>query len=429
MKEFKTRLPRFGDRELATYSNNPLNGFYPSYGGHSKIASSDRLLVEKAGDNWRKYDLYLDLLTDGHCFAMWDKQISEIISRPIVVTPVSENHKDIEVADFCQSIMDDMGFSDEQSHKGYTIANGDLSINQLERSMHSAQILGVSFAEVIWKLSKNGQIVPEQVKFRDPRRFEFYSDINGKVFPRLITKRHSQKGILLPARKFIIFQNWSLPSEAPEGYGIGRLLYFPVVWKREALTYYLKIIDKHHDPSRLGTYPTNSPQEEIEEFFNIVEKISNNSAAVMPAGFDIKFVEHSAQGAAELLRDLMDYCDRQISLVITGETTSGESVSGNTASERINNSIRLMKAKSWNESFLKVVEQSLLKWCVDINYPGSKVPHLSREWMPEDSVDVLIERVIKLGQAGFKIDPEWMEEKVGMPFLTAKKLKPIPKFQ
>ena len=416
-KPISSKLPRFGKKEISTFANNPLYSYYPIYGGEtSRLVTTDELLATAGGDSWRRLDIYIDLLTDAHCFAMWDKQMTTITSREIEVTPVSTLSSDVEVADFVRDIIENIGFADELEKDGIALTNNDLSLNNLERSMLFGLITGYSFAEVIWKVAKNKQIVPQMIKYQDPRRLDFYGKDTGEIYPKLITRKNSTDGIYLPSRKFILFQYWSVPTETPEGFGLGRFLYFPVLWKREVLTYWMRVVDKHHDPTRIGIYPLDAPDNQVQDFFNAVQRVANDSVLLMPEGFQINWQDPGASGAVSILKELLDYCDRQISLILLGETTTGESLSGNVASEGINDNIRLSKAKSWDEDFLATLRSTLIKWAVEINYPGRAIPKISRKWKATETKDVLMSRIFTLESLGLKVDRDFIKEKIGIPF-------------
>lgn len=421
-----TSLPRFANRQIAGYVNNPLLGIAPSYGGMLRLSPQDNLLATKGGLSMRMLDVYLDLLTDAHTFTMWDKQINEICSRPVSIIPGGKAPDDIAAAQFAEDYLSKLGITDASSHNGHLVANNDANLDKTFYGLGLALIAGYSVAEIIWSRDELGRVIPNELHMLDPRRILFYANSEGKIYPKLLTRKHSYEGIFIPDRKFILHQHWAMPSEDPHGFGLGRHLYYPVQWKREVLTYWLGIIDRHHEPTVIGAYPGTASAEQIAEFFTIINNITNQSSIVMPEGFSVSFADHNIGNAEQLLKSLIDYCDRQISLVLLGEVTTGEETPGNNAGEDISNNIRLSKAKAWSDAICATLNSTLLRWTTELNFPGAKSPKLTRSFTKEESTDALIDRIAKLVGAGYKPEPDWVSKKTGIPFVKPKQLKPIP---
>lgn len=406
---------RWAHIELSTLANDPLRPLMPTYGGTVRLLPQDRLLVERGGAGLRMLELYYDLLLDSHVYSVMDKQLQEIISREWSLESASDSGVDKEATIFCKQVLDDLGLDRSVEYRSHAIANKSAGgLNELVRGLGFAYFIGFIPAEIIWA-QQGGQIIAEAISIKDARRFMFDVDSEGYIYPKLFTREDAFKGLFLPPRKFIFHTNWAVPVEDPYGAGVARQCYYPVQWKREALTYWLSLIDKHVDPTAIGVYPDQTSDEKIQQFHTAIANIAQESSIVMPEGFELDFKERSLTGAAQVLTDLVEFCNKSISLAILGEATTGEAIAGSNAREEISNSIRLMKAKAISDSINSTINNTLLAWLCFYNYPDATPPKLIRRFEEAEDIDKLVSNITQLANIGYKADPAFIAERTGIP--------------
>ena len=426
-QKFKAGIPRYANREFAkTTIENPLYPYYQGfkYGEEFPLISHDNLIATQGNNGIRSLDIYLDLLTDSYVFYCFDEQVSEIINRSWEIIP---NGADQEIVDFVTEQLKSLGTLDRNSifidGQEVQAANIDSGFNDLVRGMSIGWLVGRSFHEIMWGRSNLGKIIAREIKYRDPRRFIYFSDGEGNMYPKLARTAYAYDGDYLPPRKFLQYNFRAIPTEDPMGFGYGRMLYFPVSWKRETLTYWLTNIDTSSEPTRIGTYEETATQEQIDEFFNIVTSISRQSSAIFPEGFTLDFKEHNIRGAVDLLKELVDYCDKNIAMILLGEASTGEQIPGSRSREEVNNSIRVMKAAALAESIAENLNSTLIRWLVALNFNTEKFPKI-RFNFPETKQfadglttpeDLLINKLLLLRDLGYEADMDWMEEQFRIP--------------
>jgi hypothetical protein len=128
---------------------------------------------------------------------------------------------------------------------------------------------------------------------------------------------------------------------------------------------------------------------------------------ILPEGYELEFVVPS--GSPEVFKNLIDYIDKEISLVICGEDEAGQAEAGSRASSQVANTIRVVRASEISEMLSQTLTQTLVRWIVDLNF-GTDVaaPVLTREFRIEES-PLTMPDVSLLIQSGYTPRKEWIE--------------------
>jgi hypothetical protein len=128
---------------------------------------------------------------------------------------------------------------------------------------------------------------------------------------------------------------------------------------------------------------------------------------ILPEGYELEFVVPS--GSPEVFKNLIDYIDKEISLVICGEDEAGQAEAVSRASSQVANTIRVVRASEISEMLSQTLSQTLVRWIVDLNF-GVDVaaPVLTREFRIEES-PLTMPDVSLLIQSGYTPRKEWIE--------------------
>lgn len=404
---------RFSNIEIARQSNDPFQwGIHPTYGGSTRISSKDKLLIERGGCGNEALDLYLDLLTDSQVYFCWDKQMSEITSKDWYVLPGGKNPIDDKVASYVEAVLRNLSCMQEDSDdKGLGVISNSQGFDGVTRGLGLSMITGVSYAEVVWYQDKEFNPSVKKVIIRDPRRF-FFEYKEGKNYLKLLTTKNSFNGIFVPSRKFICSRYWSIPNDDLYGHGIGRLVYYPVQWRRELLTLWLTLLDKYSDPTIIGKYSEDVEGELLDEFKGAISSLSRDMYITMPNLFEVDFFTPDL-GSVSLVENLEKVCNAHISKVILGEANTGEVGGGGVMRENVSNSIRLMKAKAFSDLLSETINNTLIKWITFYKFGGSVNP--PTVWRNFDDVESKIELLNRMKTLGFNTTKEYIERLTGIP--------------
>lgn len=417
--------------EFAPLSNDILRSRGFTFGGTSdflgekglaRLDSDDYLLIARGGTDARALDLYLDLMTDETVTAALQKQISEIVSREWKVIPGGPEERDQELAQWCQQKLMSLGENADQEHNGQAILNKQPGgMNVVCAALLEATIIGFRTAEVIWKQDEENFIYPCSILPKDSRRFIMYYDKEGRVYPRLRTLKSTYQGEPMPPRKFIFHSFWTYVTDNPMGMGLGRMLYYPVTWKRETLTSWANLIDNYVTPTKVGKVTDQATDDQKHQFFDAIRSMAQNVSTVLPQGYDFEVIAPQLNGSDAVLQKYVDYMDRAIYQVILGESTTGQQGDGSQARDRVSNSIRVMKAKSMSDQLNFTLNNTLLKWMAFFKDPQAAVPRFVRDFedlkasVNTDLIDAIATITSQIPD--YRPDLNWLKDKTGIPRL------------
>jgi hypothetical protein len=145
----------------------------------------------------------------------------------------------------------------------------------------------------------------------------------------------------------------------------------------------------------------------LDTLYGHLSNLSQETAMILPEGYELEFVVPS--GSPEVFKNLIDYIDKEISLVICGEDEAGQAEAGSRASSQVANTIRVVRASEISEMLSQTLTQTLVRWIVDLNF-GVDVaaPVLTREFRIEES-PLTMPDVSLLIQSGYTPRKEWIE--------------------
>jgi|TARA_B100000085_G_scaffold115690_2_gene105334 phage gp29-like protein len=412
---------------LAGYKSDPY-----SYSGAPYLTSGvilprrDDILLEEGGGGPRAIEKYMRLFNDSQILAAWEKLIGEIIQRPWEVYPSSDRAEDEEIAEFVRQVINRMGSNTRQSYGKESLVSTSSGFDTFIRGMCESIVLGMSIGEICW-MRQGKYIVPSEIKIRDPRRFLFRLNEDGTVSPRLITMFSPVEGMGIPLRSMIMHRHWSYSNFMDvHGSGLGRQLYPLVEFRRTLLNFWLQYSDKHTTPTAVGKFSLGTPEEEVNSLFSALQRLGQETAVVIPDEMDIQWLE--SNGRPELYNQLITYIDQQISFVINGETTVGQETGsvGSFARDQIADSVRMRKAKAFSEELDETINSTLVRWIVELNYPGKTPPRLVRNFedlkQREDPVR-MVQVLSQLGALGYQVeDVDWLREKLNIPSLIKQEM-------
>jgi phage gp29-like protein len=145
----------------------------------------------------------------------------------------------------------------------------------------------------------------------------------------------------------------------------------------------------------------------LDTLYGHLSNLSQETAMILPEGYELEFVVPS--GSPEVFKNLIEYIDKEISLVLCGENEAGQAEAGSRASSQVANTVRVVRASELSEALSHTLTQTLVRWIVDLNF-GIDVaaPVLTREFRIEES-PLTMPDVSLLIQSGYTPRKEWIE--------------------
>jgi phage gp29-like protein len=345
----RRNLPAEARTLIASVANDITIPFFTGVLQHA----DDTLIQQGGGKGLAIYD---EIRRDTHAFAMLEKRKKALTAREWTVEPGGDRPIDKEAADLVDTFLSALAF--------------DRTCDDLL----DATLKGFAIAEIVWDRDGN-RIRPVALQAHDQRRFVFDRDWR----PRLLTWGNTRDGIELPDRKFIVHRV-GVRGNNPYGLGLGTRLFWPVLFKREGIAFWLHFLEKFAGPTVVGKTPYGMLSAEQNKLLQTLVSIRTSSAVTVPIGTDVEFLEASRSGTVSY-ESFVSYWDRQISICVTGETltTQVDKGGGNRALGEVHQDQLDTLADSDGDGLADTLQASLAAWIVDYNLPGAAVPYIRRQ--------------------------------------------------
>lgn len=317
------------------------------------LQHADDTLIQQG--NGKGLAIYDEIERDTHAGAMLDKRKNALVSRDWEVEPGGDRPIDKEAAQLVEDFLLALPF------------------DQICKDLLNATLKGFAVAEVVWARDGN-RLKPARIKAHDQRRFAFDRDWNL----RLLTWTSMTEGERLPDRKFIVHRV-GVRGNNPYGLGLGSSLFWPVLFKREGITFWLYFLEKFAGPTVVGKTPYGMLTDEQNRLLNTLVSIRTSSAVTVPIGTDVEFLEASRSGSVSY-EQFIAYWDKQISIRVTGETLTTQVTEGggNRALGEVHQEQLDVLADSDGDLLTDTLREQLAQWIVDYNLPGAAAPAIRR---------------------------------------------------
>lgn len=312
----------------------------------------DDTLIKKGGG--RGLAIYDEIERDTHAWAVLQKRKKTLVARPWEVEPGGEDQIDRDAAEFITDMLKELPY------------------DRICEDALDATLKGFSVGEIVW--GRDGRfIVPERIISHDQRRFVFDPDWK----PRLLTLTNMMKGEQLPDRKFIIHRH-GVKGNNPYGLGLGTRLFWPVLFKREGVAFWMTFLEKYASPTVIGKTPYGMLDDAQNRLLDTLTKLVQQAAITVPIGTEVGMLEATRSGAVSY-KEWCEYWDNQMSIATLGETLSTDiQGQGSRAAADTHAEIKELLVDADGDLLADTHQASLIRWTVDLNFPGAKLPKIWR---------------------------------------------------
>lgn len=387
-----TRLPQELRDEVATFERDITANYYAF-----TMPPRDDIILSRGGS--KGLGIYQDLARDGHAGAVLRKRRNAVVAREYQVEPGGEAPADVLAAELVKAALKRIRF------------------DRACRGLLTAVLTGISVAEIMWEAAEievDGTrriwIVPADIRVRNPRRFAFHRD--GSL--RLLTRENRTQGIPVPDRKFIVVRYWAEENEDAYGRGLGYDLFWPVFFKRNGVALWNALLEKHGQPFVYAEYPQGTSDGDVDRLVTMIQGIARGAGVAVPSGTLIKMLEISKNGTADLHDRLVQVMNAEISKIVLGETLTTEmGQNGARAASETHNDVRTELADADADMLSEELNESLLRWIVELNLPGAAQPMVWRKAPEEPDLIAAATLDEKLFKVGFAPSEQLVLERYG----------------
>lgn len=339
------------------------------------MAPSDTVLALRGGGDLRIYE---QLLADAQVGTVWQQRRLAVTSREWEVLPGGDSAIDEAAAESLRAQLEHVGW------------------DRVTNMMLSGVFYGYAVAEVIYR-REGAQIVMDAIKVRNRRRFRFTPQ--GEL--RLLTLSQPLEGIPAPAPYFWHFATGADHDDEPYGLGIAHWLYWPVLFKRNGVKFWLVFLEKFGMPTALGKFQEGEKQENINRLLQALEAIQTDSGVAVPAGMQVELLEAVRSGTADY-QALHDTMDGTIAKVVLGQTASTQGTPGRLGNDELQADVRLDLVKADADLVCESFNRTVARWLTAWNFPAAAPPQVWRKIEEPENLNKRAERDEKVARMGYK---------------------------
>lgn len=248
---------------------------------------------------------------------------------------------------------------------------------------------GFAVAEVVWRTgAAHGAVRIEAIRPRAQWHFAF--DADGALYfmrdeahasasvprgaARLLPRpgeyqvfAHSARR--MPGRKFLHFA-FQPALGSPYGSPLCARAFGYYHMKKNALKYWARFNEKFGQPTTVARMPAGATDEERAFVNELLHILPRQGGIVLPDNVNLEFLEAGRVGASGCFRELVDWCNDEISKLVLGQTlTSGEGRrSGSLALGQVHERVRRDYLLADARALSAVLTSQLVRWIVDFNH-------------------------------------------------------------
>jgi len=359
------------DREIATTADGI--DITRGYTG-PLLAPYDSVLRNRGGD----LTLYEQVYSDPEVKSAFDQRQLAVVSCEWQVDVGGKRAIDKAAADFMREQLQAIGW------------------DNLTAKMLFGVFYGYAVSELIYEVQGN-RLGIKQVKVRNRRRFRFGKEMDL----RLLTYEHMLEGIPAEAPYFWNFSTGADNDDEPYGLGLAHWLYWPVLFKRNGLKFWLIFLEKFGMPTAVGKYDGTASDGERAKLLQAVRAIQTDSGIIMPKGMEVELLEAARSGSADY-KALQDAMNATIAKVVLGQTASTSGTPGKLGNDKLQGDVRADIIKADADLVCESWNLGPARWLTEKNFPGAAVPRVFRVTAEPEDLTARAERDGKVKALGYK---------------------------
>jgi len=266
---------------------------------------------------------------------------------------------------------------------------------------------GFSVMEIIWDTRAN-EWMPGELKYRDPRWFEFDRTDGETLYLRDL-------GQLLPLTpyKYVVHKH-KAKSGLPIRGGVVRPVFWMYLFKNFSIKDWVIFAEAYGQPIRVGKYGPNTSQADKNVLRRAVANIGSDAAAIIPESMQIEFIEsHNKSQTADVFEKLARFCDEQTSKIVLGQTMTTDNGSSRSQAE-VHNEVKHDIERSDAKQLAATLNRQLVRAMIDLNFGAQETYPRIRIGRSENvDIEKVSTAADKLVRMGVRVSESDLRQKVG----------------
>lgn len=236
--------------------------------------------------------------------------------------------------------------------------------------------------EILWEMGEIWR--PVDYIFRDPNSFAVDLTTGNNL---LLRDDDNPKGKPLEPWKFVVHTPRQFAGPLTTN-GLVRPAAVMYALKLQGIASWMGYMELFGVPWRIGRFPKDATEKDRETLAEMVQAIGMEGGIVMPEGMDIQIVDGTMNtgSGTSLHMELCDWCDRQISKAILGQTLTADTGGGSYAQGVVHDGIRRTLLVADAKDLAATIMRDIVEPYVLINY-GPDVPVPKFRFITEEPED------------------------------------------
>lgn len=301
----------------------------------------------------------------------------------------------------------DRGKAESRAGKAIKGAFELIDMDRMITEVLEANYRGYQPLEVLWgKPNGDGLILPMDVMGKPPEWFQF-DELNQLKFRStvsLVGEDIFPRKILLPRRK-PTYKN-------PYGDALLSKCYWPAVFKRSGLKFWVTFVEKYGIPFAVGKLPRGQGEAEYKKLAEQLEQMVQDAVAAIPDDTSIELIEQKGRGTSgEIFQNLVAWADAEMSKAVIGHAGGADSTPGKLGGEDNAQDVKSFLVQEDKRLVENTVNQ-LVRWICEINFATDDVPKFTM--FEEEDIDLdQATRDKSLSDQGVEFSKEYYERVYG----------------
>ena len=172
----------------------------------------------------------------------------------------------------------------------------------------------------------------------------------------------------------------------PHGVGLCQKAFWLHWFKKQTLKFWVIFNEKFGQPTVVGKYPSGTSVVDQASLLDVVESLQTDAGVTIPQNMVIELLEARRTGTINTYKDLVDWCNDEISKIVLGETLTADEGrrTGSLALGRVHDIVRNEYIEFDAKALMAVVNEQLVRPLVRFNF-GREVP--PPRWVIDTSAD------------------------------------------
>ena len=236
---------------------------------------------------------------------------------------------------------------------------------------------GYSLEEIQWDMS-GGKAVIGGLSWIHAKKAVFYERGASNMWaksvevPRILTEAEPFNGEVMPPFK-LVYHRYKARSGYDTRAGILRVCAWMYLFKNYSLKDWVAFSEVFGMPLRLGKYDTGASKGDKDALIAAIQSLGSDAAGIISKNTEIEFVETvKNSGTNNIYETLANFCDKQMSKAILGQTATTEGTPGKLGNEDAQDKVRHDLIKADAESLAKTIRYQIIRPLVGYNFGWDK---------------------------------------------------------